>query len=115
MSARTDFDYLRDMLTYAEDGHALTENRTEEELDLDNGLRYGLQFCLLVVGEAATHVSQQTRDKLPSVPWQEIVGMRNWIAHGYFKIRRGTIWVTATQNLPTLIDEILKFLPPEQS
>jgi hypothetical protein len=42
MSAKTDFDYLRDMLTYAEDGHALAENRHEGELDTDPALRYAI-------------------------------------------------------------------------
>ncbi len=50
MSAKTDFDYLRDMLSYAEDGHALVENRSEDELDTEPALRYAIQYCILIIG-----------------------------------------------------------------
>ena len=115
MSAKTDFDYLRDMLTYAEDGHAMVENRSEGDLDSDDALRYGVQYCILIIGEAASHVSDATRCKMPQVPWQEIVGMRNWLVHGYVRVNAKIVWETATLNLPKLIDQILQFLPPEHT
>jgi uncharacterized protein with HEPN domain len=115
MSAKTDADYLLDMLRYAEDGHALTQGREEGELDSDPSLRYSVQYCLLIVGEAATHVSEPTRGKLPKIPWKAIIGMRNWLVHGYAKLDAATIWETATKNLPELTEEILAFLPPEQT
>ena len=48
------------MLQYAEDGHALTENREPGDLDTDQKFRYAVQYCLLVVREAAAHVSEAT-------------------------------------------------------
>jgi uncharacterized protein with HEPN domain len=115
MSAKTDFDYLRDMLTYAEDGHALIENRSEADLESDASLRYAVQYCILIVGEAASHVSTEMRGKTPQIPWQQIVGMRNWLVHGYVRINSKIVWETATLNLPRLMDEILQVLPPEQT
>ncbi len=41
--------------------------------------------------------------------------MRNWLVHGYMRISAKTVWETATLNLPKLMDEILAFLPPEQT
>jgi uncharacterized protein with HEPN domain len=115
MSGKNDVAYLRDMLQYAEDGQGLTHGRTFEELETDTTFRYAVQYCLLIIGEAANHVSDETRALLPKIPWREIIGMRNWLVHGYSRIRPETIWQTATHDLPVLIDEVLKFLPPEHS
>ena len=84
-------------------------------MDTDQKFRYAVQYCLLVVGEAAAHVSESTRDKLPNVPWRAMVGMRNWLVHGYAGIRAQTVWDTATKDLPALAEEILSLLPPEQT
>jgi uncharacterized protein with HEPN domain len=38
-----------------------------------------------IIGEAARHVSAETRAQLP-LPWVQIVAMRNRVVHGYFEI-----------------------------
>jgi len=115
MSAKTDSDYLRDMLQYAEEAQALVSGRAAEDLMADRALRYALQYCLLVIGEAASRISETTREKIPNIPWRQVVGMRNWLAHGYSVIRTETLWETATKDLPALTEDILGFLPPEQT
>lgn len=103
MSTKTDADYLRDMLHYAEEAGSLVVGRDLHALNADTTLRYALQYCVLIIGEAAT------------VPWREIVGMRNWLVHGYSAIRASTLWDTAVQDLPNLVEAILNHLPPEQT
>ena len=34
-----------------------------------------------IVGEAAARVSEATREHLPDIPWDELVGMRNRLVH----------------------------------
>ena len=115
MSAKTDIDYLRDMLEYAEKASSLVTGRNESELDTDPMFRCALQYCILIVGEAASYISEPTRSQLPCVPWREIVGMRNWLVHGYAGISARIVWGTATGNIPSLIEQILAFLTPEQT
>ena len=115
MSAKTDNDYLRDMIKYAEDAQTLVASRSLADLEHDEQFRYALQYCLLIVGEAASHVSENTRQHIPNLPWKQIVGMRNWLVHGYFVLHAETIWNTATRDIPILIEEILNYLPPEQT
>lgn len=103
------------MLQYAEDAQAIVAGRSADELLSDLSFRYALQYCLLVVGEAASKISDSTQQKIPHVPWRQIVGMRNWLMHGYSVIRTETLWETATRDLPLLTEEIMKYLPPEQT
>jgi uncharacterized protein with HEPN domain len=46
---------------------------------------------------------------------KQIIGMRNWIVHGYERIDQEVIWKTTSEDLPVLVDGILDYLPPEQS
>ena len=55
-----------------------------------------------VIGEAATRVSEQTREALPDVPWTQIMGMRNRLIHAYFEVNSDILWQTATEDVPTL-------------
>lgn len=46
----------------------------------------------------------------PQIPWRNMRGMRNRIAHGYFDIDLDVVWDTVTIALPELILQ-LKSLP----
>ena len=35
-----------------------------------------------IIGEAATKLSQHTRELAPEVPWSQVIGARNVIVHG---------------------------------
>ena len=37
-------------------------------------LRYAVERQLLVIGEAASHVSESFRQKHPEIPWLQIIG-----------------------------------------
>jgi len=62
----------------------------------------------LVIGEAASKVSKETRDLLPHLEWTKIIGMRNWLIHAYFQIDLDTVWDTVRKDIPDLIRELEK-------
>ena len=51
-----------------------------------------------IIGEAASKVSDETRRTMPSVPWQQIVSMRNRLIHAYFVIERDIVWKTVPRK-----------------
>jgi uncharacterized protein with HEPN domain len=61
-----------------------------------------------VVGEAATHVTEEFRATYPQIPWENMIGMRNWLIHAYFDVDLDIVWHTLTQELPLLITELEK-------
>jgi len=40
------------------------------------------------------------------LPWRELCGMRNRIAHEYFAIDLGIVWDTAKQAVPDLLNKL---------
>ncbi len=57
---------------------------------------------LTIIGEAASRVPLDVRQRLASVPWTEMRGMRNVIVHSYYGVRLPIIWNTMRENLPGL-------------
>ena len=66
-----------------------------------------------MVGEAAARVTHGGQAKYPSIPWQQIVGMRNRLIHGYDQVDLDILWDTIEVDLPPLITELEKILEPE--
>jgi uncharacterized protein with HEPN domain len=65
-------------------------------------LRFALVRAAEIFGEAASKVSVETRASAPSIPWREIVSMRNRLIHAYFDIDHDVLWKAATEEIPTL-------------
>ena len=98
-----DSGYLWDMLDTAREARDLMHGFTLEALLADTRTRRALERTLEILGEAANRVSVPTRESLPQVPWAQIIGQRNVIAHGYAVLDHGRLFRTVTDDLPGLI------------
>jgi uncharacterized protein with HEPN domain len=98
------------MLEAARDAVAFSEGRTRADLDSDRMLSHALVHCVQVIGEAASRVSQISRDLYPRLPWAKMVGMRHILIHSYFEIDADAVWRVVTEQLPELISELKQAL-----
>ena len=48
----------------------------------------------------------------PEIPWRNIIGQRNILAHEYGQIDHELLYKTAVQDIPALIVQIQSLLPP---
>jgi len=55
-----------------------------------------------VIGEATTKISEETRLKNPSIPWKQIIAMRNILVNAYFSVDIEEIWNVIERDIPTL-------------
>ena len=64
-------------------------------------------MLLIAIGEGLKNVDKQTNGKLlplyPSVPWKDIKGMRDIIAHHYFDIDAEEVYNIVTEELQPLL------------
>ncbi len=56
---------------------------------------------------AQRRLTEQFRQALPSIPWQQITATRNILAHNYTAADRHIVWLALSDELPSLIRKIL--------
>ncbi len=63
-----------------------------------------------IIGEAAAHLPEEIRLQAPGIPWENLVGMRNRLIHGYFAVDPDIVWSVVHDKLPSLLPEFRKLL-----
>jgi uncharacterized protein with HEPN domain len=68
---------------------------------------------LETLGEAAKRVNEQTRTMAPDLPWRELTGFRDVLAHDYLEVDLDLVWNVVKSELPVLrsrLDRLLEHL-----
>ena len=70
----------------------------------------GICMCFIVIGEEIKRIDKYSDGQLlpnyPSIPWKNIKGMRDRIAHGYFEIDADVVFDTLKNDIPPLFDVV---------
>jgi uncharacterized protein with HEPN domain len=57
---------------------------------------------LIIIGEAANSVPDGVQQAHPEIDWRNVVGLRNAIAHEYFRLNLDRIWNIVEVEVPRL-------------
>lgn len=63
-------------------------------------------YNLVVIGEAAAQLSDETRSAASEIPWLRVVGLRNLIAHEYFRVDLEVIQSILAEQLDELAETV---------
>lgn len=80
------------------------------------GMKNLAASCMLIeaIGEGVKQIDKLTQSRLlderPEIPWQDVIGIRNHIAHGYFDIDGDIILDVIKNNLDELLAAINYFI-----
>lgn len=80
------------------------------------GMKNLAASCMLIeaIGESIRQIDKITNSSLlterPEIPWQDVIGMRNHIAHGYFDIDGDIVFDVVKNNLNPLLNAITYFI-----
>jgi len=74
-------------------------------------IRYAIERLLLIVGEAANHISREFQEKHLEIKWAQIIGLRNILAHEYGEVKMDKIYLAATKSIPELLKRLTPLLP----
>ena len=110
---RDDRSYLLDMLVAACDAVAFAQGLSYDEFAKDRRSQLAILKSVEIIGEAASRLSVETKERHPDIPWREIVGMRNRLVHAYFDIDLRLVWETVDSDLPVLVAQLKPLVPPQ--
>jgi uncharacterized protein with HEPN domain len=63
-----------------------------------------------VVGEAASRMPPTERANYPQIPWNQVIGVRNRLVHGYDRVDLDILWEIVSHDLPPLVAELEKII-----
>jgi uncharacterized protein with HEPN domain len=70
---------------------------------LSDGLVFdAVRVRLIEIGEAVKALPEDVLAKEPGIPWAEVAGMRDRLAHHYFDTSHAIVAATVEQDLPEL-------------
>ncbi|MCX7088382.1 MAG: DUF86 domain-containing protein [Methylococcales bacterium] len=102
-------DYLDHILEASKLACGYVEGTNKDDFMADKRTQQAVILNLVIIGEAATKLLKdysEFLDQHPDVPWRNMKGMRNRIAHGYFDINLEVVWETVNIALPQLLERL---------
>lgn len=108
------------LLTRVEDSILLIQSQTKQIRKADDFMLTpegiftlsGVCMQLIYIGESIKSIDAKTESlyllKYPNIPWTDIMGLRNIIAHEYHRIDEDEIFRVITLDLQSLLDEVRK-------
>ena len=102
-------DYIEHIQQAAADACGFVEGVVKDDFLTDKRTQQAVTISLIIIGEAATKVMEGYAGFThahPKVPWRNMRGMRNRMAHGYFDIDLHVVWATVQEWLPELRSQL---------
>ena len=91
-------------------------NQVDDYYLSSGGMQKLAASCMLIeaIGEGVNQIDSITEGKLlierPEIPWEDVIGIRNHIAHGYFDIDGEVVLNVIKQDLDPLLEAVTFFL-----
>ena len=82
----------------------------KQDFIVDDLLQSAVQQKFMVIGEAASRVSNELRARYPMVDWKGMISFRNILVHFYFGLNLEIVWDTAQHRLVPLRKQIASII-----
>jgi uncharacterized protein with HEPN domain len=106
---RNDRERLLDMLEAIQKIEQYANDEAFSTRD-ENLVEVWMIHHLQIIGEAASRVSIELREKHPEVAWGGMIGMRHVLVHGYFETDRELVWRVVEQDIQKLKAQMERIL-----
>ncbi len=98
---------IQHMIDAAEEALTFIHNIEFKEFSKNRLIILAVIKDIEILGEAASKITDETKNTITQIPWRDIIGMRNRLIYGYFDVNIKLVWNTVKNNLPPLL-QILK-------
>ena len=98
--------YVGDMIEFCEKALSYTNGLDQAAFVADKLVYDATLRNLELIGEAATHVPEEVCKVHPEIPWRQVIGTRNRLAHSYLAIDNDTIWDIIQTDVPEILPKL---------
>jgi|SRR3989344_2226982 len=90
-----------------------TNNFTKEEFFRARTIQDAVIRNIEIIGEACKNLPSEYKKKHKNIPWNDIIGMRDKLIHGYFGVDLKIVWNVVTTELPKLKQQLKEIIKEE--
>ena len=95
--------FLIDMIECATKALRYADGLTLDTFRSDSLRKDAIVRNLELLGEAAKKIPDDVRRRHPDIPWRNVAGLRDILAHSYFAVDDGVLWDVVERHLPELL------------
>ena len=99
-----DRNIISHMLKYCDEVETAHDDfsHSKEKFMNSSTYRNAVTMPILQIGELANHLSEEFKQQNKQIPWNEMRGIRNLMAHQYHSVDFEIIWDTSRIDIPAL-------------
>lgn len=86
-----------------------TAGMTFDQFTADSKTQSAVIMQLQVIGELAKRMPEEIKVAI-DIPWKEMAGLRDIVAHDYFKLDLVSVWETVEKNVPETKARVLEYI-----
>lgn len=102
--------HVSDMLAFVRELRTVVGGTPLKAYRGERVLNLAVEKLFINLGEAAQRVPEPARANIAGVPWRQIIGLRNILAHGYEQVDHETLYRTVTHELAAVEDALTAWL-----
>lgn len=103
-------EYIKDMLESITLIQQFISSADESAFHAQKLVQHAIIWHFAILGEAASRLPTTVRQQYSSVPWRQIINMRNRLIHNYYQIDLAIVWRAIQDDLPILEPQLQTML-----
>jgi uncharacterized protein with HEPN domain len=111
---RTVLQYLDDILEAIRNVEEDSSDISFDDFVADRRRKDAVIRNFEIIGEATKKLPDDLKARNPLVAWKQVAGLRDVIAHGYFRVDYEVIWGIITNTLPGFRTAVIKIRREER-
>ena len=105
---------LEHILQACNDLLASKDKHTSDAVKDDPIIFDGFVKLAEIIGEASYMLTKEFRAKHTEIPWEQMIGLRHVLVHGYYTIKLKQLWNIIEKDIPVLMPQIKQLLDSEK-
>lgn len=102
---------LSDIYQAGQNVIAYAQGLNRANLEVNEMRTSAILYQILIIGEATKRLSPEFKAQHPELPWTDMAGMRDILAHQYDQLDFDVMWNIIQISVPEALDKISPLLP----